>query len=240
MPHCLPTRRSTHDGDVADCADLVAADGECRRIPAIQSQATHCPDEMRRPEAPRRPTCSIRPDRPTGSTKSAQSDRPTVRPSDRGVRFHRRTRTHEVAVSKRRVDPADGRPHLVLARRRRRETGAGRARRAGPRCRSRDRRAGGARASAGCYRDRLRRSRSRGPSPRIAISASTNRSSSTFGSLSVGSIISVPATGNETVGDGSRSRSAAWRCLRPSTPAEALNGRVSMMHSCATRPCCPA
>jgi hypothetical protein len=37
-------------------------------------------------------------------------------------------------------------------------------------------------------------------SPRIWISASQNRSSSAFGSLSVGSIIRVPATGNETVG----------------------------------------
>src|SRR6185312_865500 len=37
-------------------------------------------------------------------------------------------------------------------------------------------------------------------SSRIEISASQNRSSSAFDSLSVGSIISVPATGNETVG----------------------------------------
>ncbi len=35
---------------------------------------------------------------------------------------------------------------------------------------------------------------------RIAIIASQNRSSSSFGSLSVGSTISVPATGNDTVG----------------------------------------
>ena len=35
-------------------------------------------------------------------------------------------------------------------------------------------------------------------SSRIAISASQNRSSSAFDSLSVGSIISVPATGNDT------------------------------------------
>ena len=34
----------------------------------------------------------------------------------------------------------------------------------------------------------------------IAISASQNRSSSSFGSLSVGSTIIVAATGNETVG----------------------------------------
>src|SRR5204863_8726889 len=34
----------------------------------------------------------------------------------------------------------------------------------------------------------------------IAIIASQNRSSSPFGSLSVGSIINVPGTGNETVG----------------------------------------
>ena len=37
-------------------------------------------------------------------------------------------------------------------------------------------------------------------SARMAISASQKRSSSAFGSLSVGSIISVPATGNDTVG----------------------------------------
>jgi hypothetical protein len=37
-------------------------------------------------------------------------------------------------------------------------------------------------------------------SSRIAIIASQKRSSSAFGSLSVGSIISVPATGKETVG----------------------------------------
>jgi hypothetical protein len=35
---------------------------------------------------------------------------------------------------------------------------------------------------------------------RIAIMASQNRSSSASGSLSVGSTISVPGTGNETVG----------------------------------------
>ena len=37
-------------------------------------------------------------------------------------------------------------------------------------------------------------------SSRIASMASQNRSSSSFGSLSVGSIITVPGTGNETVG----------------------------------------
>ena len=37
-------------------------------------------------------------------------------------------------------------------------------------------------------------------SSRIAIIASQKRSSSAFDSLSVGSIISVPATGNDTVG----------------------------------------
>jgi hypothetical protein len=37
-------------------------------------------------------------------------------------------------------------------------------------------------------------------SSRIAIIASQNRSSSSLDSLSVGSIISVPATGNDTVG----------------------------------------
>ena len=37
-------------------------------------------------------------------------------------------------------------------------------------------------------------------SSRIAIIASQKRSSSSFDSLSVGSIISVPATGKETVG----------------------------------------
>ncbi|CPU61632.1 Uncharacterised protein [Mycobacteroides abscessus] len=37
-------------------------------------------------------------------------------------------------------------------------------------------------------------------SPRMATSASTNRSSSARSSLSVGSTMSVPATGNESVG----------------------------------------
>ncbi len=37
-------------------------------------------------------------------------------------------------------------------------------------------------------------------SARIAMSASQNRSSSAFDSLSVGSIISVPATGKDMVG----------------------------------------
>jgi hypothetical protein len=37
-------------------------------------------------------------------------------------------------------------------------------------------------------------------SPRMAISASQKRSSSSFDSLSVGSTISVPGTGNDTVG----------------------------------------
>ena len=57
-----------------------------------------------------------------------------------------------------------------------------------------------ARSSARCPPDPpCRRSRPESPA-RIAIIASQNRSSSSFGSLSVGSIISVPATGKDTVG----------------------------------------
>src|SRR2546425_10212061 len=61
---------------------------------------------------------------PWGSTSTLQSDRPTVRPSDLSVRLHRGASTNQVPVSEGRIDPADGRPHLVLAGRGRRETGA--------------------------------------------------------------------------------------------------------------------
>ena len=66
--------------------------------------------------------------------------------------------------------------------------------------------------------------------------ASQKRSSSALGSDSVGSIIKVPATGQLMVG--------AWKPLSTRrlatsstvTPADCCRGRVSMMHSCATRP----
>ena len=72
---------------------------------------------------------------------------------------------------------------------------------------------------------------------RSRASRSQNRSSSAFGSLSVGSIISVPGTGSSSSARGSRSPSAAWRCRPPSTPALSLSPRGSTMHSCATRRC---
>src|SRR5258705_7817583 len=58
------------------------------------------------------------PDRPTASTIRFQGD------SDSRVCLNRRTGAHQVAVSKRCVDPADRRPHLVLARGGGREAGA--------------------------------------------------------------------------------------------------------------------
>ncbi len=68
--------------------------------------------------------------------------------------------------------------------------------------------------------------------------ASQNRSSSALVSLSVGSTISVPATGKDMVG--------AWKPLSISRLATsstvipaASNGRMSRMHSCATRPLRP-
>src|SRR6185503_18368970 len=64
------------------------------------------------------------PDLPVGSTRYSQSVSPTVRPSNSSVRLHRRTRTHQVAVSERRIDPADRRPDLVLAGRRGGKAGA--------------------------------------------------------------------------------------------------------------------
>ncbi|MCY1239769.1 hypothetical protein D9M72_525800 [compost metagenome] len=69
--------------------------------------------------------------------------------------------------------------------------------------------------------------------------ASQKRSSSSFDSLSVGSIISVPGTGKLMVG--------AWkpksirRLATSSTlmPLVSLSGRRSRMHSWATRPLLP-
>ncbi|MNP61887.1 hypothetical protein D3C76_1571150 [compost metagenome] len=73
----------------------------------------------------------------------------------------------------------------------------------------------------------------------MRIMASQKRSSSSLDSLSVGSIISVPATGNDMVG--------AWkpksirRLATSSTlmPLLSFSGRRSRMHSCATRPLLP-
>ena len=69
--------------------------------------------------------------------------------------------------------------------------------------------------------------------------AATKRSSSGFGSDSVGSTISVPATGQDIVG--------AWKPLSMSrfatsstvTCADLSKGLTSRMHSCATRPLRP-
>ncbi|MNR14802.1 hypothetical protein D3C85_1312970 [compost metagenome] len=69
--------------------------------------------------------------------------------------------------------------------------------------------------------------------------ASQKRSSSSLDSLSVGSIIRVPATGKDMVG--------AWkpksirRLATSSTlmPELSLSGRISRMHSWATRPLLP-
>ena len=76
-------------------------------------------------------------------------------------------------------------------------------------------------------------------SARIWIIASMKRSSSCSDSLSVGSTISVPATGKLRVG--------AWKpkSIRRLAMSSALmplvfsSGRTSRMHSCATRPLRP-
>ena len=76
-------------------------------------------------------------------------------------------------------------------------------------------------------------------SSRIASIASQNRSSSALVSLSVGSIISVPATGQDMVGAWKPASISRLAMSSTVTPALSAKGRVSMMHSCATRPVGP-
>ena len=76
-------------------------------------------------------------------------------------------------------------------------------------------------------------------SSRIASIASQKRSSSALVSDSVGSIISVPATGQLMVGGWKPQSISRLATSSTVTPAVSLSGRVSMMHSCATRPFFP-
>jgi hypothetical protein len=57
-----------------------------------------------------------------------------------------------------------------------------------------------------------------------------------LGLASVGSIISVPATGQLMVGAWKPQSISRLAMSSTVTPALSANGRVSMMHSCATRP----
>ncbi len=76
-------------------------------------------------------------------------------------------------------------------------------------------------------------------SSRMAIIASQKRSSSALVSDSVGSIISVPATGQLMVGAWKPQSISRLAMSSTVTPADFWNGRVSTMHSCATRPSGP-
>jgi hypothetical protein len=76
-------------------------------------------------------------------------------------------------------------------------------------------------------------------SARIASMASQNRSSSAFDSLSVGSIMSVPATGQLIVGAWKPKSISRLAMSSTSTAALTLKCRQSSTNSCATRPCRP-
>ena len=116
------------------------------------------------------------------------------------VRRHRHAAAEQVAVAVDVVDAPDRRPVLVAAQARHRVGGvfarvgvrSSRPSAAPRRC--------AARSSAGCRPSARRRARPARISSRMAIIASQKRSSSASGSLSVGSTISVPATGKLSVG----------------------------------------
>ena len=76
-------------------------------------------------------------------------------------------------------------------------------------------------------------------SSRTPSMASQKRSSSALVSDSVGSIIRVPGTGQLMVGGWKPQSMSRLAMSSTVTPARSLSGRVSMMHSCATRPCLP-
>ena len=76
-------------------------------------------------------------------------------------------------------------------------------------------------------------------SARIASIASQKRSSSRFDSLSVGSIMSVSATGNDIVGAWKPKSTSRFATSSTVTPLDALTARRSMMLSCATNPLAP-
>ena len=165
----------------------------------------------RRPLGPLpRPLRARRRRRAAGCSRTASCAPTERRPADGPMRrvaprsvfvgLERRARAEHVAVAVHAVDAADRRPVLPQPQRGHRERGQlARVRRASSRRSSRRPRCA-ARARAGCRRRATRPCRPRSISPRIATIASTKRSSSPRSSDSVGSIISVPATGNDIVG----------------------------------------
>jgi len=76
-------------------------------------------------------------------------------------------------------------------------------------------------------------------SSRMVTIASMNRSSSALSSLSVGSTISVPATGKLIVGAWKPKSISRLAMSSLVTPVALVNGRMSRMHSWATRPSAP-
>ena len=153
------------------------------------------------------------------------------------VAFDRRADADQVAVAIDVVDPADGGPVLVHPEGAGREAALLAACSCGP-SRPPGRSPCGGRGAAGCPRRSISPRSTARISSRIARSAVMKRSISALVSDSVGSTISVPATGQLIVG--------AWKPLSirrlamssTVTPASA-KGRVSRMHSCATRPRLP-
>ena len=87
--------------------------------------------------------------------------------------------------------------------------------------------------------------RSNSPLPTFSISsrmvtiASTKRSSSALSSLSVGSTISVPATGKLIVGAWNPKSISRLAMSSLVTPVALVSGRMSRMHSWATSPPAP-
>src|SRR3712207_7153788 len=69
----------------------------------------------------------------------------------------------------------------------------------------------------------------------MAIIASTKRSSWPLSSLSVGSTISVPATGKLIVGAWKPKSTSRLAMSSFVIPVALVSGRMSRMHSCATR-----
>ena len=116
-----------------------------------------------------------------------------------GKLFHRRAGAEEIAVAVDVVDPRHGRPEFVVARPARRDRRPARASRDGSSCRRHllrgVRRVFEQIVFASAWPDPIA-----SISPWMAIIASQKRSSSSFDSLSVGSTMIVPATGQETVG----------------------------------------
>ncbi|MNN68558.1 hypothetical protein D3C81_1842790 [compost metagenome] len=73
----------------------------------------------------------------------------------------------------------------------------------------------------------------------MQIIAAQKRSSSSLDSLSVGSTISVPATGKDMVGAWKPKSISRFATSSTPMPLLSLSGRRSRMHSWATRPFSP-